>query len=53
MKQLNLFEWADERPSNVIDIIPALIRRYSIEAVYRIPRPQVEAQVIRLERSAA
>jgi hypothetical protein len=37
MKQLDLFEWAEAKPSNVIDAMPALIHKAAMEAIYRIP----------------
>jgi hypothetical protein len=38
MKQLDLFEWASQRPSAVIiDVMPALIRKAAREAY--LPQP--------------
>lgn len=37
MKQLDLFAWADTKPSNVIDAMPALIHKAAMEAIYGIP----------------
>ncbi|WP_274626550.1 hypothetical protein [Arvimicrobium flavum] len=52
-EQLDLFAWADERPSNVVDAMPALIRKAAIETIYAIPRPKGEGKVIALDRRAA
>lgn len=35
--QLDLFSWADARPSNIIDAVPALIRKAAREVAYTIP----------------
>lgn len=40
MKQMDLFEWADRKPSNVINLVPALIHKAAMEVVYQIPRPK-------------
>lgn len=53
MNQLDLFQWAETRPNNVIDALPALLRRIRIEKAYQIPRPSLEAKVLPLERGAA
>ncbi|TDQ19895.1 hypothetical protein [Phyllobacterium brassicacearum] len=53
MKQLNLFEWAETRPSNVINAVPALIRKAALETVYQIPRPNGEGKVIQIGKAAA
>jgi hypothetical protein len=37
MKQLDLFAWADIKPSNIIDAMPALIHKAAMEAIYGIP----------------
>ena len=55
--QLDLFAWAESKPSNIIDAIPALCRKAAFEVVYRIPKPKdcgeiVAAQFPR-ERGAA
>jgi hypothetical protein len=51
--QLNLFVWADNRPSNVIDVLPALCRKAAMETIYNIPRPKGAGKVISIERTAA
>jgi len=53
MKQLDLFTWADTRPSNVIDAMPALIRKAAMEVIYNIPTPRDVGRVIPIERTAA
>jgi len=53
MKQLNLFDWADEKPSNVINILPALVHRAAMETIYNIPRPKGGGDPIPLKRGAA
>jgi hypothetical protein len=52
MKQLNLFEWADARPSNVIDLMPALIHKAAMEVIYNIPRAKGGGDAIPLKRRA-
>ncbi|WP_165358252.1 hypothetical protein [Mesorhizobium sp. Pch-S] len=52
-KQLELFAWADARPSNVIDAVPALIRKAAIETMYAPPRPKDTGDVISLTPRAA
>lgn len=51
--QLDLFAWADARPSNVIDAMPALIRKAAIEAAYPFSRPKSEAKVVVIGDKAA
>jgi hypothetical protein len=53
VKQLDLFAWAEARPSNVIDAMPALIRKAAMEVIYNIPTPKNVGRVIRIERTAA
>ncbi len=53
MNQLDLFTWADARPTNVINAVPALIRKAAMETVYQIPRPSGEGKVIQIGRAAA
>lgn len=53
MRQLNLFEWAEARPSNVINAVPALIHKAAMETIYQIPRPTGEGKVIQIGRAAA
>ncbi len=53
MTQLNLFEWADNRPSNVINLVPALIHKAAMETIYNIPRPKGGGDPIPLKRSVA
>ncbi|WP_165691131.1 hypothetical protein [Agrobacterium salinitolerans] len=53
MKQLDLFQWADSKPSNVIDAMPALIRKAAMETIYNIPRPKGGGDPIPLKRSVA
>ncbi|CDZ60459.1 Hypothetical protein NGAL_HAMBI2605_10290 [Neorhizobium galegae bv. orientalis] len=53
MKQLDLFVWADTKPSNVIDVMPALIRKAAREAIYNIPRPKGGGDPVPLRRSVA
>lgn len=52
MIQMDLFEWADSRPSNVIDAVPALVRRACQEA-RRKPQAGEAAKVIPLLVRAA
>ncbi|WP_165447843.1 hypothetical protein [Rhizobium ruizarguesonis] len=50
MRQLDLFAWADSKPSNVIDIMPALIKKVAREPW----PPQLKAgDLIQLNRSVA
>lgn len=51
--QLDLFKWADERPSNVIDAMPALIHKAAMEVVYKIPRPKGGGDPIPMRRGVA
>lgn len=53
MKQLNLFDWADAKPSNVINIVPALVHKAAMETVYNIPRPKGGGEPIPLRRGVA
>lgn len=53
MNQLDLFKWADARPSNVIDLMPALINKAVNEVIYRIPRPKGGGEPIPLKRNVA
>lgn len=53
MTQLNLFEWADSKPSNVIDAIPALCRKAVMDVVYNVPRPKGGGDPIPLRRKVA
>lgn len=53
MTQLNLFEWADNKPSNVINLVPALIHKAVIETIYNIPRPKGGGDPIPLKRGVA
>jgi hypothetical protein len=52
-RQLDLFEWADSRPSNVIDAMPALCRKAAMEVIYSIPNRKGDGRVIVLERKSA
>jgi len=49
MIQLDLFTWADAKPSNVIDAMPRLIRKAAMELIYGIPNKQGDGKVARLE----
>ncbi len=53
MKQMDLFDWAESRPSNVINIMPALIHKAAMEVIYKIPRPKGGGDPIPLRRSVA
>lgn len=53
MTQLDLFTWAESKPSNVIDVMPALIRKAALEAAYQIPKPKGQGKVIEIGRDAA
>lgn len=53
MTQLNLFDWADTKPSNVIDAMPALIRKAAMEAIYDIPRPKGGGDPTPMRRNVA
>lgn len=50
MKQLNLFDWADNKPSNIIDVMPAIISKIAREPWP--PKPQT-ADVVSLKRKVA
>lgn len=52
MKQIDLFEWAASRPSaDIIDIMPALIRKIASEPVW--PPTWKAGELVPLKRSAA
>ncbi|QIX20988.1 hypothetical protein FOB41_07510 [Agrobacterium pusense] len=51
--QLCLFAWADAKPSNVIYVMPALIRKAAMETIYNIPRPKGGGEAIPFKRSVA
>lgn len=51
-EQLDLFAWADARPSNVVDAVPSLIRKAAMETVYRIPRPKDVGVLLEMRRTA-
>ena len=53
MIQLDLLAWGENRPLNVIDAMPALIKRAALETVYQIPRPKGGGKIIVLEREVA
>ncbi|WP_378944421.1 hypothetical protein [Mesorhizobium sp. ANAO-SY3R2] len=53
MTQFDLFAWADSKPSNIVDVMPALIRKAALETMYDIPRPKGEAKIVTLTRRAA
>lgn len=54
MEQLDLFTWAEQRPSAVvIDMLPALCRKAALEVIYKIPPRKGEGQPIPLKRGAA
>lgn len=57
MTQLDLFAWAESRPTNVIDALPAILRRIRIQKTYQIPRREGEGELIEVtawrERSVA
>lgn len=52
-EQLCLLLWADKQSSNVIDLMPALIRKAAVETIYRIPRPKGCGDLIQLQRGVA
>lgn len=52
MKQLDLFDWAEAKPSNIIDAMPALIRKAALEAAYGIPN-RAGGKIIYLATKAA
>lgn len=49
MSQLDLFAWAEAKPSNVIDAMPHLIRKAAIEAIYNIPNRKGDGTVARFQ----
>ena len=59
MQQLELFEWvpppsppsASTHTAEIIDAMPALIRKAAIEAIYRIPN-RVGGEMIPFRRTA-
>lgn len=53
MTQLNLFDWADGKPSNVLNLVPSLIHKAAMEAIYNIPRPKGGGDPIPLKRNVA
>lgn len=50
--QLDLFTWAAAQPSNVIDLMPALIRKAALEAAYAIPARKGDGKVLTIGRAA-
>ncbi|MBP2566819.1 hypothetical protein JNB84_03115 [Rhizobium pusense] len=53
MKQLDLFQWADSRPSaEIIDIMPAVIKRICAQP-HPFPRKDGEVVPLSLKRSVA
>ncbi len=52
MTQLSLFEWADAKPGNVINLVPALIDKAVMETIYNVPRPK-GGYVIPMKRKVA
>jgi len=53
LTQLDLFTWADSKPSNVIDVLPALCRKAALEIMYQIPRPAGGGKLIPFGSKAA
>jgi hypothetical protein len=49
---LDLYRWPLGRPSNVVDAMPALIRKAAMETAYQIPRPKGDAVVTEMRRIA-
>lgn len=49
MNQMDLFTWADSKASNVIDVMPYLIRKAAMEVIYCIPNKRGDGKVARLE----
>lgn len=53
MKQLDLFQWADSRPSaQIIDIMPAVIKRICAQP-HPFPRKDGEIVSLPMKRSVA
>jgi hypothetical protein len=49
--QLDLFAWADARLSNVVDAMPALIRKAALETMRAPPcAPREVGEIILMER---
>ncbi|MCZ4091677.1 hypothetical protein [Sinorhizobium psoraleae] len=48
-QQLCLFTWAESKPSNVIDVTSALIRKAAIELAYQIPNRKGDGRVVAIE----
>ncbi|CCE94925.1 hypothetical protein SFHH103_00425 [Sinorhizobium fredii HH103] len=48
-QQLDLFTWADSKPSNVINVMPAIIRKAAMEAIYHIPNRKGDGRVVAIE----
>lgn len=53
MSQLDLFSWAKTKPSNVIDAMPRLIHKASLEVIYNIPNRRGDGHVIELSARRA
>lgn len=53
MTQMDLFEWASRRPSNIIDAVPEIIRRICRASASSDSRTGEVAKVIPLEVRAA
>lgn len=49
MNQMDLFSWAEAKPSNVIDAMPYLIRKAAREVIYGIPNRKGDGKVAVLE----
>lgn len=49
MNQLDLFAWAEAKPSNVIDAMPHLIRKAAMEVIYNIPNRKGDGMVAHLQ----
>lgn len=51
MKQMDLFQWADNRPTaEVIDLMPAIIRNICAQP---FPFPKKDGELVPLKRSVA
>lgn len=53
-RQLDLFLWADSRPSaQIIDALPRILARIDMLRDYHVPNPPKPADVIELTRRAS
>jgi hypothetical protein len=52
-EEFHRWRWPQGTLSNVIDAVPALIRKAAMEAIYSPPRPSQTGQIISVPRRVA